>query len=175
METAYLSGWIVAERELVNMAYLYLGSDLPYKAARVLDKGLESKKIEATAKNLELLGIAYRQARENKRAIPFLERAAMASGDGEMWSRLANILLDEDDNAKAVEAARKSLSMGGGRRPDNTRIVLGMALYNMGKYAAAKNAFAEARNDQRSAKIANQWLKFLDTEIEREAQLAKEV
>jgi len=50
-----------------------------------------------------------------------------------------------------------------------------MALYNMGKLDAAKNAFMEARSDERSAKIAAQWLKFLDTEIEREAQLAKEV
>ncbi len=141
----------------------------------MLDKGVEGKQIKATAKNLELLGIAYRQARENKRAIPYLERAAKVSDDGEMWARLANIQLDEDDNAKAVDAARKSLSMGGGRRPDNTRVVLGMALYNMGKLDAAKNAFMEARSDERSAKIAAQWLKFLDTEIEREAQLAKEV
>ena len=175
METAYLSGWVAGERELVNMAYLYLGSDMPYKAARVLDKGIEREQIKATAKNLELLGISYRQARENKRAIPYLERAAKASDDGEMWARLANIQLDEDDNARAVDAARKSLSMGGGRRPDNTRVVLGMALYNMGKLGAARNAFLEARSDERSAKIASQWLKFLDTEIEREAQLAREV
>jgi tetratricopeptide (TPR) repeat protein len=174
METAYLSGWVAGERELVNMAYLYLGGDAPYKAARVLEKGLKAKQIEPTAKNLELYGIALRQARENKRAVVELERAAGLANDGEMWSRLANIYLDLDNNGKAAEAARKSINLGGGRRPDNTRIVLGMALYNLGKYKEAKNAFAEARKDKRSEKIASQWLKFLDTEIEREAELAKE-
>lgn len=174
METAYLSGWVAGERELVNMAYLYLGADAPYKAARVLEKGLKAKQIEPTAKNLELYGIALRQARENKRAVVELERAAGLANDGEMWSRLANIYLDLDNNGKAAEAARKSINLGGGRRPDNTRIVLGMALYNLGKYKEAKNAFAEARKDKRSEKIASQWLKFLDTEIEREAELAKE-
>lgn len=174
METAYLSGWVAGERELVNMAYLYLGGDAPYKAARVLEKGLKAKQIEPTAKNLELYGIALRQARENKRAVVELERAAGLANDGEMWSRLANIYLDLDNNGKAAEAARKSVNLGGGRRPDNTRIVLGMALYNLGKYKEAKNAFAEARKDKRSEKIASQWLKFLDTEIEREAELAKE-
>lgn len=174
METAYLSGWVAGERELVNMAYLYLGADAPYKAARVLEKGLKAKQIEPTAKNLELYGIALRQARENKRAVVELERAAGLANDGEMWSRLANIYLDLDNNGKAAEAARKSVNLGGGRRPDNTRIVLGMALYNLGKYKEAKNAFAEARKDKRSEKIASQWLKFLDTEIEREAELAKE-
>ena len=76
---------------------------------------------------------------------------------------------------RGLTTVRSSGSVGGGRRPDNTRVVLGMALYNMGKLDAAKNAFMEARSDERSAKIAAQWLKFLDTEIEREAQLAKEV
>ena len=175
METAYLSGWVSGERELVNMAYLYLGSDAPYKAARVLEKGLKAKQVEPTAKNLELYGIALRQARENKRAVVELERAAGLATAAEMWSRLANIYLALDNNGKAAEAARKSVNLGGGRRPDNTRIVLGMALYNLGKYKEAKNAFAEARKDKRSEKIASQWLKFLDTEIEREAELAKEV
>jgi tetratricopeptide (TPR) repeat protein len=175
METAYLAGWVHAERELLNLAYLYLGSETPWKAARVIEKGIDDERIEATAKNLELLGIALRQARENAKAIPYLERAATLAGDGEMWARLANIELDEDNNEKAVEAARKALNMGGGKRPDNTRVVLGMALYNLGRLQEARNAFTEAKRDERSEKIAAQWIRFLDTEIERAEQLAKEV
>lgn len=175
MESAYRAGWLENERELVNMAYLFLGADTPARAARVLEKGFKDKTVEATAKNLELLGIAHRQARDNKKAIPYLERAAALASDGEMWARLASIQIDEDNNVKAVEAARKALSLGGGRRPDNTRIVLGMALYNLGKLKEAKTAFAEAARDDRSKKAAQQWIKFLDTEIEREAQLAQEV
>ena len=175
MDAAYRAGWLQNERELVNMSYLFLGGDTPARAARVLEKGFKDKTVEATAKNLELLGIAHRQARDNKKAIPYLERAAALAADGEMWARLASIQLDEDDNAKAIEAARKSLSLGGGRRPDNTRILLGMALYNQGKLKEAKTAFTEAARDERSKKTAQQWMKFLDTEIEREAQLAQEV
>lgn len=175
METAYHSGWLENERELVNMAYLYLGSDTPARAARVLEKGFKDKKVEANAKNLELLGIAHRQARDSKKAIPYLERAAALSNDAENWARLASLQLDEDANQKAVEAARKSLSLGGGRRPDNTRIVLGMALYNLGKLKEAKTAFAEAARDGRSKNVAQQWMKFIDSEMEREAQLAAEV
>lgn len=175
METVYRNGWMEGERELVNMAYLYLGSDQPYKAARVLEQGMKAKTVEETAKNLELRGIALRQARENKLAVVELEKAAKKANDGEMWSRLANIYLDLDRNQEAADAARKSLKAGGGRRPDNTRIVLGMALYNMGDYKAAKAPFAEAAKDKRSEKMARQWLKFLDTEIDREAQIAKDV
>ena len=175
MEVAYLAGWLSDERELVNMAYLYLGSEMPWKAARVLQKSLEAGQIEASARNLELLGIALRQARENRAAIVYLERAAALAGDGEMWARLANLQLDEDASEQAVDAARKALAMGGGRRPDHTQVVLGMALYNLGRYDEARAAFTEAGRDPRSEKIATQWLHFLQTEIARAAQLAEEV
>jgi len=175
MEVAYLAGWLDDERELVNMAYLYLGADMPWKAARVLEKGLEAGKVEAGAKNLELIGIALRQARENRHAIVYLERAAALAGDAEMWARLANLQLDEDASEQAVEAARKALAMGGGRRPDHTQVVLGMALYNLGRYDEARAAFTEAGRDPRSEQVATQWLHFLQTEIARAAQLAQEL
>lgn len=175
METAYLAGWLGTERELLNMAYLYLGGNMPWKAARVLEKGVEAGQIEASAKNLELIGIALRQARENRRAIAWLERAAALAGDAEMWARLASLQLDEDAGEQAVEAARKALAMGGGRRPDNTQVVLGMALYNLGRYDEARAAFTEAGRDPRSEQVATQWLHFLQTETARAAQLAEDV
>ena len=49
-----------------------------------------------------------------------------------------------------------------------------MALYNLGKYTDAKKAFADAAKDKRSTKMAKQWIKFLDTEIERERQIAQD-
>jgi tetratricopeptide (TPR) repeat protein len=174
LETAYLSGWLTSERELVNLAYLYLSAGTPIKAARVLDAGMQAGQIEAGAANLELLGVALRQARENREAIPYLARAAAVAGDGESWARLASIQLDEDASKDAVKSARKALSLGGGRRPDNTRIVLGMALYNLGRYEEARTAFTEARRDARSEKIASQWLRFLDAEIERARRLAQD-
>jgi tetratricopeptide (TPR) repeat protein len=175
MEAAYLAGWIGAEGELLNMAYLYLGADMPWKAARVLEKGIEAGHIEAGAKNLELLGIALRQARENRQAIVYLERAAALANDAQMWARLASVQLDEDASERAVEAARKALALGGGRRPDSTQLVLGTALYNLGRYDEARAAFTEAGRDPRSEQVATQWLHFLQTEIARAAQLAGDV
>ena len=74
-----------------------------------------------------------------------------------------------------VQYARKSLAMGGGRRPDSTQVVLGMALYNLERYDEARAAFTEAGRDPRSEQVATQWLHFLQTEIARAAQLAEEV
>lgn len=175
LEIAYRGGWLDGERELLNLAYLYLGNETPIRAARVLERGLEDGRIAPGARNLELLGAALRQARENRRAIEVLERAAREGGDAELWVRVAGLQLEENADEQAVAAARRALELGGGRRPDSTRIVLGMALYNLGRHAEARAAFAEAARDERSRQSAEQWLRFLDAEIARAEQLARDL
>lgn len=89
--------------------------------------------------------------------------------------RVAGLQLEENADEQAVAAARRALELGGGRRPDSTRIVLGMALYNLGRHAEARAAFAEAARDERSRQSAEQWLRFLDAEIARAEQLARDL
>jgi tetratricopeptide (TPR) repeat protein len=173
MEAAYEQGLLDRERELVNMAYLYMGGEMPWKAAQVLKKGMDAEKIEPTAKHLETLGIALRQAQHTKDAIPYLERAAETGDDAELWGRLANIYLDADRFNECTNAARKALDMGGLRRRDNTQVVLGMCLYNRERLQEARRAFVDASKDERSERIARQWVRYIDTEIERKAELAR--
>ena len=54
METAYVQEFLDRGTEQVTMAYLYLNGDVPYKAAKVLDKGLDDKSIKRTSKNYEV-------------------------------------------------------------------------------------------------------------------------
>ena len=61
METAYVQDMLDKGSEQVTMAYLYLNGDVPYKAAKVLDKGLKNKSVDGTSKNYEILGNAFRQ------------------------------------------------------------------------------------------------------------------
>lgn len=175
METAYVQDLLDKERELVNMAYLFLSVEVPYKAAKVLDKGIKQKQIEATSKNLELLGNSWRQAQEIKRAIPEMAEAARKSDKGELWARLGNIYLDNDEFEKAAEAIRNGLKKGGIKRPDTAQLVLGMAEFNLKNYDAARKAFREAKKSERSERYAEQWMEFMDRELAREKALAEEV
>lgn len=145
METAYVQGMLDKEKELINMAYLFLANDVPYKAAKVLDSGIRTKKIEPTSKNLELLGNAWRQSQEIKKAIPEMAKAAAKSDKGELWARLGNIYLDNDDYSNAAKAVKSGLKKGGVKRPDTANLVLGMAYYNMKQYDSARKAFLNAK------------------------------
>lgn len=171
METAYVQGMLDNEKELVNMSYLMLANEVPYKAAKVLDKGIRDKKIEPTAKNLELLGNAWRSAQEVKKAIPEMAKAAKKSEKGELWARLGNIYLDNDEYSKAIKAVKAGLAKGQVKRPDTAQLVLGMAYFNLKQYKSARKAFLQAKKDKRTEKYASQWIKFLDKELERQRSL----
>lgn len=155
------------------MAYLYLQGEVPYKAAKVMDKGLKDGSIEDNSKNWEVTGSAWRQAQELDKSIPAMEKAAAKSDTGELYARLGNIYLDGDQNRKAITAINKGLSRGGVKRPDNARLVLGMAYFNEKEYEKAREAFKAAARDKRSAKYADQWMKYMDSELDRQRSLAE--
>ncbi len=173
METAYVQGMLDKGTEQVTMAYLYLNAEVPYKAAKVMDKGLSDGSIEGKSKNWEIAGSAWRQAQEVDKSIPAMEKAAALSDEGELYARLGNIYLDGDQYKKAITAINKGLQKGGVRRPDTARLVLGMAYFNDKQYAKAREAFQAAGRDERSAKYADQWLQYMDSELERQKKLAE--
>ncbi len=171
METAYVQDMLDKGTEQVTMAYLYLNAEVPYKAAKVMDKGLKDGSIEGKSKNWEIAGSAWRQAQELDKSIPAMEQAAAKSDTGELYARLGNIYLDGDEYKKAITAINKGLSRGGVKRPDTARLVLGMAYFNDKQYDKAREAFKAAGRDERSAKYAEQWIKYMDSELDRQKKL----
>lgn len=171
METAYVQDMLVKDREQVTMAYLYLNADVPYKAARVLEKGVKNKTVEPSSKTLEILGNSWRQAQEVKKSIPVMEEAASKSDKGELYTRLGSVYLDNEQYKKAIDAIVKGLKRGGVKRPDNANLVLGMAYFNTKQYSQARKAFKAAAKDDRSKKYADQWIKYMDNEISRQKKL----
>ena len=171
MDTAYVQNMLDKGAEQVTMAYLYLNGEVPYRAGKVMEKGLKDGSIQATSKNYEIAASAWRQSQELDKAIPAMEEAAAKSDDGELYARLGNIYLDSDRNKEAITAINKGLSRGGVKRPDTARLVLGMAYFNTKQYDKAREAFQAAGRDERSAKYAEQWIKYLDSELERQEKL----
>lgn len=175
METAYVQDMLDKGTEQTTMAYLYLNAEVPYKAAKVMDKGIGNKSVDGTSKNYEILGNSWRQAQEVEKAIPAMEQAAAKSDKGELYTRLGNVYLDGDQFKKAITSINKGLSRGGVKRPDTARLVLGMAYFNDKQYSKARNAFKAAKKDERSEKYASQWLKYLDSELDRQQKLKDDI
>ena len=58
---------------------------------------------------------------------------------------------------------------------DSAAILLGMALYNLDRYTQAKDAFRVARRDERSSRMANQWIAHISKEQAREAEIRRAI
>lgn len=170
-DLVYLAGQLDQERQIISLAYMYMGAGAPFMGARIIEKGMKDGKIARTGENLEILGMALQQGSDSKRALPVLEEAAKSLGKGTLYARLSGVYLDLDENEKAVAAARNAINRGGVDRIDITYMNLGNALLNLHCYNDAINAFRQAAKSERSAKYAAQWIEYAEREGERRAGL----
>ena len=175
LEATYEQNLLDRSQDIVLISQLYLQAEVPYPAARAMEKGLADDIVEKESKNYELAGVAWRQAQEVTKSLPMLEAAASKSEKGELYARLGNVYLDVDKNKEAVEALKRGLDRGGVKRPDQARLALGMAYFNLGDFNAARRAFREARKDKRARSYADQWLKYITSEENRLEELTKDL
>ena len=182
MEAAYEQGFLDRSSELVTMSYLYLNAETPYYAGAVMQKGFADELVEDKSKNFELAGSAWAQAREVAKSIPMMEKAAAKSEEGELYVRLGNVYLDGDQFSKSANSIIKGLNKGGVKRPDQARLALGMAYFNLGDYDEARKAFSAAGKDgarrkewQRSQEMAQQWIAYVTSEEDRQRELEKDL
>lgn len=174
-EVLYEKSYLNSASHITNLANLYLLHGMPHKAAVVLEREMNDDIVKSNERNLRLLSQAWYQAREDKKAIPPLERAAKMSSDGELYVRLAQANLNLENWAEASAAVQKGIQLGGLKRRDTANIMLGMALFNQKRLEQARRAFLLAAADKRSSRAANQWVAYVDSEIRRRDLLKQEV
>jgi tetratricopeptide (TPR) repeat protein len=171
-DAAHVQGMLETESEFVTLAQLYMQREVPYKAGVLLEEKMADGTVAKDEKNYRLLSQAWTLAQEDDKAIPALQEAAERAKDGELDVRLANSYLNIGEYEKCVEAARNGLRKGNLDSVDNAQISLGMCLYNLQRYPAAKEAFRTAARTKKSERMANQWIQVIDAEIERNRQIA---
>ncbi len=152
-------------KELSSMAQLYLYHDIPIKAARVLQTGLDDGSIEKTEKNYELLAQAYMHAREWDKAIKPLTAAAEKSDKGRFYEQLGQSYLQDEKWRDAEQAFVNALEKGGLRDAANTWLLLGITRTRVEKWDAAIAAFRKAGDDDETAKDAFRWIRSIERQL----------
>jgi tetratricopeptide (TPR) repeat protein len=178
-EAADVGGFLERQSDFTNYAGLLMQQEVPFRAARVLERGIENDIVERTDRNLQSLGQAWQLAQEVDKAIPVFLEAAKISDEGKIYERLANLYLDDDQFENCVDAANGALDKGGLRAPQNMYVVRGMCFYNLENMNAARESFVECRtvsrreDDDANRRICQQWITHIDREVEREDQLRR--
>jgi tetratricopeptide (TPR) repeat protein len=175
LETIYDAGWMTRENEVIQLAQLYIQGGGAFKAARILEKGMESGLVQRNERNYRLLAQAWMQAQDDRRSIEPLREAAQRSSDGQLHLQLAQSHLNLYEYDACVEAARTAINRGGLRRPGHANIVLGTCLLELQRYDQAREAFRAARSDSSTRSSADRWIDFIDREVARKRDLDQQL
>lgn len=167
MHAAYIAGMLENEFELLNMARLYMAEDAPFPAIEVIQNGLKNGQIEENAENLQLLAQAMSLAKDAEGQIPVLQKAAELSNDSKQYMYLGQAQIALYRWGDAAKSFERALKIGGLERPGSVYMQVGTAYYNQKRYSKALQAFKEARSYKDYKDQANQWVRFVNQEIQR--------
>lgn len=177
LDVAYLQGWLDREQEYVTLAGLFMQASVPYRAARVLQEGLDKKIVEPTTENLRMLAQAWQMAQEVDKAIPAYQKAAAIAEQGDIAYRLSQLYMEKDDNADCLKYADMALRQGGLRREEEVQMIKGMCEFNLDRLSDARDTFAVCRRVARreendsAAHQCQQWIQYVDRERARRLKL----
>jgi hypothetical protein len=146
-QTAYHEGFLEKSSEFVQMAQLYLSVEVPYEAAKLLQKAMDEDLLDKEVKNWKLLSQSWFLAQYDDNAIIALREAAKLSDDGELDIRLARSLSNIADFKGCVDSAKVAINKGDLKRLDDSYITLGMCQFEVAMYEDSKTSFASAKID----------------------------
>jgi len=168
---AYRRGMLSTESEVKQLANLYQYLEIPYKAAAVMEKGINEKVITSNMKNWDLVGQSWYQAEEMDKALAAYKRAGQASSDGKIDLKRAYILVDLENWSEGREALSASLRKGGleDRKVGEAYLLKGMCEFNLGNNRQAREDFGQATRFERTRSPAQQWINHMNEEQRRQA------
>lgn len=169
MEPLYEKGYLQHETELVNLAQLMLMYKVPYKAAKIIEQGFQDGSVNRNQRNLELLAQSWQLAASEEESVIYLAEAAELNAkepdnDGNLYNRLAQSYINLYRWKDAENALVKALKLGKLDREGDTHLLLGMTRFYQKEYSSARKAFRQASEFERTSKLADQWLTYLEQE-----------
>lgn len=173
IEVAYRAGLLDQESELLTLIQYYSFFENPYRGAEMLEREMSAGNIERDQDNLVLLSQLWSQAREHKRSIPILREAAGRASNGELYYRLGQVLLADEQYQAAEQALANAVNRGGMDRRDtgDAWMLLGTARFNQAGpedtqiWQNARAAFVNAQRYETARRQATEWISYIDAVI----------
>lgn len=168
MEPLYDAGYLAREAELMNLANLMMLYKVPYKAARVLEKGFKDGAIKRTKRNLEMLAQSWQLAAEDEKSVEYFAEAAKLADDGNTYVSLGQTYMNLYRWKEAEQAFENAIKKGGLQKEGDTHLLMGMTRFYQKQYLSARKAFLDAKKFDGTEKLADQWITYMEQEQEKE-------
>ena len=158
------------QSDILFLSSLYSNSEVPLKAASVLQSGIEDGLVKSNKKHWTMVADAWFTAGEMGHALVAYEKAGEVSDNGEIDLRRAYILVELERWDEASVAISYALKKGGldELRTGEALLLLGMSEFNFGNYEKAAAAWNRAYQYSQTKKSAQQWLNYMREDQIRE-------
>ncbi len=168
---AYRKGLMNTQADILYLSGLYSNSNVPYKAAEVLQKGIQDGIVEGSERHWTAIADIWYSAEEMEKALFAYEKAGAIAAKGEIDLRRAYILVDMERWSPAKEALDNAISKGGldDRKTGEAYLLRGMAEFNLGNFDRASGDWGRASRFPQTKSAAQQWMNHLQEERKRRA------
>ncbi len=168
---AHRKNLLDTQSDILFLSSLYSNSNVPFKAADVLQKGIESGVVDGSDRHWALVADTWYAAEEMDNALLAYEKAGTAARTGDIDLRRGYILVDLERWPPAKEALSSALSKGGldERKTGEAYLLRGMAEFNLGNFDSASSDWRQATKYPKAREAAQQWMNHLEEERRRRA------
>lgn len=148
---------VTALDDYAIMAQVASKQGYPGETVAMLEHGIAAGAIGAGDKAGALLPAARQKEVEDKRTLASFDAEARVHKTGDYDVKLAETYYGYARYAEAEEAARRAISKGGTKDPQEAPLVLGMALAREGKSAEAVDVLSHVSGNAANDRIAHLW------------------
>ena len=166
---AYRNDLLDNQSDILFLSSLYSNSDVPFKAAEVLEKGIRDGKVESSNYHWTVVADSWYAADELAKSLEAYEQAGSLASDGTIDLRRGFILVDLERWPAALESLNLALRKGGldDRRTGEAYLLRGMAQFNLGNFESASSDWSKAGRHEKTREAARQWMNHLREERRR--------
>jgi len=160
LDLAYKQGILDKESQINTLASLYRQLEVPYKAAKLLEKNIESGLIKRDDKNITTLANSWHSAQHIGKAAKYFGELAKMTNEAKHYRKQGALLQQDEQFSKSVVALKKALELG---IKDKGKIHMDIAVcyFYLEKYKKAYSAIQLAMKDKSTRKYAKSWKTFI--------------
>jgi tetratricopeptide (TPR) repeat protein len=163
---AYRKDLLDKQGDILYLSSLYSNSEVPFKAAEVLEKGIRDGKVESSNYHWTVVADTWYAAEELEKSLDAYAEAGKAAIDGTIDLRRGFILVDLERWPAALESLNLALQKGGldERKTGEAYLLRGMAQFNLGNFESAGADWNRAGRYEQTREAARQWMNHLREE-----------
>ncbi|GHF98242.1 tetratricopeptide repeat protein [Thalassotalea marina] len=169
LDLAYKQGFFEKEQHFKMLAQLYAQRNIPYKAAVLLEKHIESGEIKRDDQSLFALANAWHAAQHIDKAANVYNELAKLTNEYKHYAKVGKLLSQDEQYKKAVIALEKALELGAS---DKGSIYMEIAIshFYLNEFKEAHKAIQEAMKDPKTRKSARGWVSHIKDTAKRKGK-----